>query len=105
MLLNLFINYLSCFFLRMSRVLLTFLDFTVILGAPALTSREFKEKDFEQTMDFLDEAVQISIGAQSQTGLGFSKTKSLNQSVKTDVVQFLFLHKSFSVLNRKHEGI
>lgn len=39
----------------------------VRLGAPALTSRGFKEEDFGKVVDFIDEAVQIALEAKSQT--------------------------------------
>ncbi|RWS09019.1 Serine hydroxymethyltransferase-like protein [Dinothrombium tinctorium] len=38
------------------------------LGAPALTSRDFKEKDFEKVVAFIDEAVDITIKAKSKSG-------------------------------------
>ncbi|CAL1536765.1 unnamed protein product [Lymnaea stagnalis] len=37
------------------------------LGAPALTTRGFKEKDFERVIDLLDKGVQITVQAQQQT--------------------------------------
>ncbi|XP_059150336.1 serine hydroxymethyltransferase, mitochondrial-like [Physella acuta] len=37
------------------------------LGAPALTSRGLKEKDFEKVIDLLDKGVQISVQAQAKT--------------------------------------
>ncbi|XP_048111711.1 serine hydroxymethyltransferase, mitochondrial isoform X2 [Alosa alosa] len=38
------------------------------LGAPALTSRQFKEADFEQVVDFLDEGFQIALDVKKKTG-------------------------------------
>ncbi|ELU01860.1 hypothetical protein CAPTEDRAFT_151243 [Capitella teleta] len=38
------------------------------LGAPALTTRGMKEKDFEAVVGFIDEAVQIAQGVKAQTG-------------------------------------
>ena len=38
------------------------------LGAPALTSRGFKEDDFRAVADFLEEAVQISIFCKQKSG-------------------------------------
>jgi len=39
----------------------------VRLGAPALTSRGFKEEDFQKVADFLDTAADIAIDAKAQT--------------------------------------
>jgi glycine/serine hydroxymethyltransferase len=38
----------------------------VILGAPAMTSRGLKEKDFEQIVDFLERAVNIMLKVQKE---------------------------------------
>uniref|UniRef100_A0A0K8RCW3 glycine hydroxymethyltransferase n=1 Tax=Ixodes ricinus TaxID=34613 RepID=A0A0K8RCW3_IXORI len=38
------------------------------LGAPALTSRNFKEKDFHQVIDFIDRAVTIALEAKPKAG-------------------------------------
>ncbi|RWS30781.1 Serine hydroxymethyltransferase-like protein [Leptotrombidium deliense] len=38
------------------------------LGAPALTSRNFTETDFETVVDFIDEAVQIALKAKQKSG-------------------------------------
>lgn len=38
------------------------------LGAPALTSRGFKEKDFVQVVDFIDKAIKIAIKAKANGG-------------------------------------
>lgn len=40
----------------------------LFIGTPALTSRGFKEKDFEQVVAFIDEAVDISLKAKAKTG-------------------------------------
>lgn len=37
-------------------------------GAPALTSRGFKEQDFEKVIDLLDVAVNIALEAKSKSG-------------------------------------
>ena len=37
------------------------------LGAPAMTSRGLKENDFEQIVDFLDQAAEITQYAKSKT--------------------------------------
>ena len=34
-----------------------------------MTSRNFKEQEFQKVIDFLDEAVQISLEAKSQTSM------------------------------------
>ena len=39
------------------------------VGAPALTSRNFKEDDFVKVVEFLDRGVKIALEAQSATGL------------------------------------
>lgn len=38
------------------------------LGAAALTSRQFKESDFENVVKYLDEAVNIAATVKSKTG-------------------------------------
>ncbi|PFX30489.1 Serine hydroxymethyltransferase, mitochondrial [Stylophora pistillata] len=38
------------------------------LGAPALTSRNFKEEDFVKVVEYLDQGVNIAVEAQSATG-------------------------------------
>jgi glycine/serine hydroxymethyltransferase len=38
----------------------------VRIGAPALTTRGFKEADFEKVADFLDRAVKIALNIQVQ---------------------------------------
>jgi len=38
------------------------------LGAPALTSRDFKENDFERVVEFIDRAVQITLEVQKGCG-------------------------------------
>ncbi|EDV27839.1 uncharacterized protein TRIADDRAFT_53932 [Trichoplax adhaerens] len=38
------------------------------LGTPALTSRDFKEKDFEQVVEFIERGVQITYEAKQKTG-------------------------------------
>uniref|UniRef100_A0A8C4PZ04 Serine hydroxymethyltransferase n=1 Tax=Eptatretus burgeri TaxID=7764 RepID=A0A8C4PZ04_EPTBU len=38
------------------------------LGSPALTSRQFKEKDFERVVDFIDEGIQIAKDVKKKTG-------------------------------------
>ncbi|XP_035210678.1 serine hydroxymethyltransferase, mitochondrial-like isoform X2 [Stegodyphus dumicola] len=40
----------------------------VRLGAPALTSRNFKEKDFEQVVEFIDQAVKIALEVKKKSG-------------------------------------
>ena len=40
----------------------------VRIGSPALTSRDFKESDFEQVGAFLHEAAQLTIKIQSECG-------------------------------------
>uniref|UniRef100_A0A3Q0T2N0 Serine hydroxymethyltransferase n=1 Tax=Amphilophus citrinellus TaxID=61819 RepID=A0A3Q0T2N0_AMPCI len=38
------------------------------LGAPALTSRQFKEADFQRVVDFIDEGIQIALDVKKKTG-------------------------------------
>jgi len=52
----------------------------VRLGAPALTSRGFKEDDFIKVAEFIDEAVQIALGAKSMT----KKLKEYQEFLETD---------------------
>ena len=44
------------------------------LGAPAMTSRGLKEKDFEQVVEFLDQAANITQHAKSKTSKCHSKS-------------------------------
>lgn len=46
------------------------------LGAPALTSRDFKEEDFVQVIDFVHQGVQIAIEAQEKTGASLQAFKA-----------------------------
>ena len=39
-----------------------------LIGAPALTSRNFKEEDFVKVIEYLDQGVKIAVEAQSATG-------------------------------------
>lgn len=39
-------------------------------GAPALTSRQFREDDFRRVVDFIDEGVKIGLEVKSKTGEG-----------------------------------
>ncbi|XP_013888960.1 serine hydroxymethyltransferase, mitochondrial isoform X2 [Austrofundulus limnaeus] len=38
------------------------------LGTPALTSRQFKEADFEKVVDFIDEGIKIALEVKKKTG-------------------------------------
>ena len=46
-------------------------DYSVLcfVGAPALTSRNFKEADFVKVVEYLDRGVKIALEAQSATGM------------------------------------
>jgi len=39
-----------------------------MLGAPALTSRQFKEDDFVQVVEFMDEGFKIALDVKKKTG-------------------------------------
>lgn len=39
-----------------------------LTGAPALTSRQLKEADFEKVVDFIDEGIQIALDVKKKTG-------------------------------------
>ena len=39
-------------------------------GAPALTSRQFKEADFEKVVEFMDEGIKIALDVKKKTGKG-----------------------------------
>ena len=39
-----------------------------LVGAPALTSRNFKEEDFVKVVQFIDRGVKIALEAQKSTG-------------------------------------
>ncbi|XP_067003773.2 serine hydroxymethyltransferase, mitochondrial [Anabrus simplex] len=51
------------------------------LGVPALTSRQFKEKDFVKVVEFLDRAVVIAAEAKSKCG---KKLKDFNDFLETN---------------------
>lgn len=74
------------------------------LGSPALTSRGFKEQDFEKVVDFIDRGVQLTLEVQDAVGLKASfkvfkealqnneviaqKIKSLKNEVSSFALQF-----------------
>lgn len=39
-----------------------------VTGTPALTSRQFKEADFEKVVEFIDEGIQIALDVKKKTG-------------------------------------
>jgi len=45
------------------------------IGSPALTTRGFKEKDFEKVVDFLDRTVKIALKIQEKSGKSLKKFK------------------------------
>ncbi|XP_072350831.1 serine hydroxymethyltransferase, mitochondrial-like [Scyliorhinus torazame] len=47
------------------------------LGAPALTSRNFKEADFEKVVDFIDEGIDIALEVKKQTGSRLKEFKTV----------------------------
>ncbi|XP_077997019.1 serine hydroxymethyltransferase, mitochondrial-like [Glandiceps talaboti] len=53
------------------------------IGAPALTSRNFKEKEFEKVADFLNHGVEITVEAKKRTGT--AKLKEFRQFLLDDV--------------------
>jgi len=68
------------------------------LGAPALTSRNFKEEDFEQVIEFIDRAVQIALEVKPRAGKTMKEFKKFVRQdsesqekigeLKNDVVAF-----------------
>ncbi len=42
--------------------------FPIILGTPALTSRQFKEQDFGRVVDMIETGVKIALAAQNKSG-------------------------------------
>lgn len=40
----------------------------LVVGAPALTSRQFKEDDFVQVVEFMDEGFKIALDVKKKTG-------------------------------------
>lgn len=42
--------------------------FLSVSGAPALTSRQFKEADFVQVVEFMDEGFKIALDVKNKTG-------------------------------------
>lgn len=57
----------------------------VRLGAPALTSRSFKENDFVCIAEFLHEAVQLTLRAQEAAGS--KMMKDFVVALQTDTIQ------------------
>ncbi len=56
----------------------------IAIGAPALTSRGFKEEDFKQVVEFLDEAVHIAKVVQETTGKSLKEfRKYVNENEDT----------------------
>lgn len=41
---------------------------SLFAGAPALTSRQLKEADFEKVVEFIDEGIQIALDVKKKTG-------------------------------------
>ena len=73
-------DYIEFFLLNFSVVVVTRLFYkrTIhFLGAPALTSRQFKEKDFVKVIDLLDRAVDIGLQAQQGTSKSLLSSKDL----------------------------
>ena len=67
----------------------------VRVGTPALTSRGFKEQDFEQVAEFLHRAVQIAVKTQADAGskklkdwLPVLEASPLIAELRTDVNAF-----------------
>ena len=70
------------------------------MGSPALTTRGFTGQDFEQVVDFIDEAIQIGLKIQTKTGKSlknfvndFDNHKELielKNRINTFAVQFEF---------------
>jgi len=68
------------------------------LGAPALTSRNFKEKDFVQVVEFIHRAVEIALDSKSKSGRTIKEFKAFIEtdediqakmkSLRTDVEKF-----------------
>ena len=89
--------------------LLSLSDFGFV-GAPAMTSRGLKEKDFEQIADFLERAVNITLKVQKEKGKllkEFNKGVEKNAEIaalKADVEKFSmsFDMPGFDVNNLKY---
>ena len=56
------------------------LIFKISAGSPALTSRQFKEADFERVIDLLDEAVKIAAEVKQKT----EKLKDFKEFLEKD---------------------
>ena len=70
----------------------------VRVGAPALTSRGFKEADFEKVADFLDQAVKIGLRLQAASGpklVDFAKAMGEDEEVKALKAQVNEFAKGF----------
>lgn len=82
----------------------------VVTGAPAMTSRGLKEKDFEQIAEFLERAVNITLKVQKERGKllkEFNKGVENNEEIaalKADVEKFSmsFDMPGFDVNNLKY---
>lgn len=74
--LNLFINFINndwtnivtSFFQILTSLLSVVTFFFFSSGTPALTSRQFREADFEKVVEFIDEGIQIALDVKKKTG-------------------------------------
>ena len=46
-------------------------NINILIGTPALTSRNMNKDDFRQIANFIDEGVQLSIEAKKRTGMSY----------------------------------
>ncbi|PRD36683.1 UNVERIFIED_CONTAM: Serine hydroxymethyltransferase [Trichonephila clavipes] len=65
----------------------------VRLGAPALTSRNFKEKDFEQVVEFIHRAVEIALDVKTKAGKTVKEFKAYIDTDETVKEQMKLLRK------------
>lgn len=50
--------------------------FYSVPGAPALTSRQFKEADFVQVVEFMDEGFKIALDVKNKTGKSYVRRET-----------------------------
>lgn len=63
------------------------------LGAPALTSRQFKEKDFEKVVEYIDRAIHIALDARKKSGKTLKDFKTFIASDEETIAKIKALKK------------
>lgn len=70
-------------------MLFTQLSSVFPIGAPALTSRQFREADFLKVVEFIDEGIQIGLDVKKKTckSLGFYRNVESERGMDADWCQ------------------